>query len=75
MLINGRMIPISADTYECLEWEAQERGITAADLYEEDLHYQQLARQGAFSHEELEMLVETSTGDERLSEDDEESPF
>ena len=75
MLTHDRMILLTADMRACLEWESQQRGIGIAELCEEELYYRRLARQKALSREELKMLVETSTGNERLSEDDEESPF
>ncbi len=75
MLRPDRMMVPTTDMLMCLKSEAEQRGISVAELYDEEVHYKQLARQGAFSREELQMLVETSTGDERLSEGDEESPF
>jgi len=75
MVNDDQLNLIDNDMLEYLKYEAQRRGTTIQEVYEEETACRQLANKEWFTSAELKALAEASHPDPRLLEGEEEYPF
>ncbi|OHB70747.1 MAG: hypothetical protein A2V70_11780 [Planctomycetes bacterium RBG_13_63_9] len=75
LLPSGRFVVVDEDMLAYLRFEAERRGISVEEVYDEEAQFGAIAQRNALTTEELKTLARISEPDARLLEGDEECPF
>ena len=75
MLSDNSLEWLDGDMVAYLQYEANRRGVTIEEAYQEEISFQQKAEAQSLTPDELKALANASNPDPRLLQGDEEYPF